>query len=140
VEAENLAVVRRVIDEAWNRGNLEVLDELVAANYVGHDPNIPHPSRGPAGFKESVMTARTTFADFQITVEDLVAAEDRVAGRITMRGTHRGALAGLPPTGKSVEFSGMFVRRLEGGQFVEGWGITDLFGLLRQIGAIPMPG
>lgn len=86
------------------------------------------------------MTARTTFADFQITVEDLVAAEDRVAGRITMRGTHRGALAGLPPTGKSVEFSGMFVRRLAGGQFVEDWGLTDLFGLLRQIGAIPMPG
>lgn len=140
MEAQNLAVVRRVINEAWNKGNLEVLDELVAASYVGHDPNVPHPSRGPEGFKESVMTARTTFADFQMTVEDLVAAGDRVAGRITLRGTHSGALAGLPPTGKSVEFSGMFVRRLENGQLVEGWGLTDLFGLLRQLGAIPMPG
>jgi hypothetical protein len=114
VEAENLAIVRRVIDKAWNRGNLGILDEPVAASYIGHDPNILHPSRGPEGFKESVMTARTTFGDFQIMVEDLVAAEDRVAGRITMCGTHRGALAGLPPTGKPVEFSGMFTRRLEG--------------------------
>lgn len=140
MEEENMAVVRRVIDEAWNKGNLEVLNELVAASYVGHDPNIPHPSCGPEGFKESVMTARTTFAGFQMTVEDLVAAGDRVAGRITLRGTHSGALAGLPPTGKSVEFSGMFVRRLENGQLVEGWGLTDLFGLLRQISAIPTPG
>jgi predicted ester cyclase len=66
------------------------------------------------------MTARTTFADFQMTVDDLVAAGDRMAGRITLRGTHSGALAGLPPTGNSVEFSGMFVRRLENGQLVEG--------------------
>ena len=137
---QNKAVVRRVIEEVWNGGNLAVVDEVVAAGYVGHDPGFPQPIRGPEGFKQWVMTARTAFPDFRIAVEDLLAEGDRVAGRITMRGTHHGPLAGLPPTGQAVEFSGMFVRRLEGGQFVQGWDTADLLGLLQQLGAIPAPG
>ena len=136
----NKAVVRRMIEEVWNGGDLAVVDELVAEDYVGHDPGYPQPIRGPEGLKQWVMAARAAFPDFRIAVEDLLAEGDRVVGRITMRGTHHGALAGLPPTGRPVEFPAIFVRRLAGGKFVEGWDIADMLGLMQQLGALPPPG
>ncbi len=137
---QHKTIVRRMLEEVWNGGNLAVVDEIVATDYVGHDPSYPQPIRGPEGFKQWVMTARMAFPDFHITVEDLLAEGDRVVGRITMRGTHNGELAGLPPTGQSVEFSGIFVRRLEGDKFIEGWDMADMLGLLRQLGVIPAAG
>lgn len=133
----NQATIRRVIEEAWNRGNLAVLQETVAPAYIGHDPGYPLPIQGPEGFGQWVSVARNAFPDFHITVDDLVAEGDRVAGRITMRGTHRGELPGIPPTGKQVTFSGVFVRRFEDGQFVEGWDIADMMSLMQQLGVVP---
>ena len=128
---QNKAVVRRVIEEAWNGGDLTMIDETVASNYVGHDPSWPEPIKGPEGFKQWVGAAHTLFPDFQITVDDLVSEGDKVAGRITMRGTHQGELPGFPPpTGKQVNFGSIFVRRLENGKFVEGWDIADTMGLM----------
>lgn len=137
---QNKAVVRRVIEEAWNGGNLAVIDETVAVNYVGHDPSWPELIKGPEGFKQWVGAARTLFPDFQITVDDLVSEGDKVASRITMQGTHRGELPGFPPpTGRHVHFEGIFVRRLENGLFVEGWDIADMMGLMQQLGVVPPP-
>jgi len=102
---ENKTILHRMIVEAWNKGNLAVVDELVAANYEGHDPSWPEIVRGPEGFKQWVGAVRTLFPDFQITVEEVIAEGDKVAARISMRGTHRGAIPGFPPpTGKQVVF------------------------------------
>lgn len=135
----NKAIVRRLIEEAWNTGNLAVVDELVAPGYTGHDSSYPELIRGPEGFKEWIITARTAFPDFEITVDDLFAEGDRVVGRITMRGTNRGELIGLPPTGKPVAFSGTFIRRFAGGQLVEGWDSGDALSMMQQLGALRVP-
>ena len=138
---ENKAILSRVIAEAWNKGNMAAVNELVATNYEGHDPSWPEVIRGPEGFKQWVGAARTLFPDFQITVEDLVAEGDRVASRITMRGSHQGTIPGFsPPTGKQVTFQCVLIRRFAGGKMVEGWDLSDVMGLMRQLGAVPAQG
>jgi predicted ester cyclase len=73
-------------------------------------------------------------------VEDLVAEGDKVAARVTVRGTHRGAFLGLAPTGKAVTQTGIDIVRVAGGKAVERWGSFDELGLLQQLGALPAPG
>ena len=120
---------------------MAVVNELVAANYEGHDPGWPEVIRGPEGLKQWVGAARTLFPDFQITIEDLVAEGDKVASRITMRGSYQGTIPGFPPpTGKQVTFQGILIRRFAGGKMVEGWDLSDMMGLMPQLGVIPVPG
>lgn len=83
---------------------------------------------------------RAAFPDVQSTIEDTIAEGDKVVTRWTARGTHRGALMGIPPTGKELTVTGMGILRIEGGRIMEAWGIFDQFGMLQQIGVIPTPG
>ncbi len=82
----------------------------------------------------------SAFPDFHYTIEDLIAEEDRVAARLTYRGTHRGDLLGIAPTRKPVAYTGIAVFRLAGGMIVDGWVNGDTLGLMRQLGAVPALG
>ena len=95
---ENKAIVRRVNDEVFSQGNLDLVDELFSPNYVLHDPGIPGGElRGTEDFKQQwVGMFRTTFPDLQLSVEDQVAEGDKVVTRYTGRGTHQGELMGIP--------------------------------------------
>ena len=86
---QNKAIVRRLLEEPW-KGDLRVVDELIDRNYVGYDPSIPEPLRGPDGFKENISTYRAAYSDARITVDGQIAEGDRVATRWTGRGTHDG--------------------------------------------------
>jgi steroid delta-isomerase-like uncharacterized protein len=136
----NKAIARRLIEEAWNRGSLAAVEELVDAGYVGNFAIQPEPLRGPEAYKGFAAGLRAAFPDLEFTVEDLIAEGDKVVVRWTNRGTHRGALMGLPPTGRRVEGTGMWIHRIAGGKIVEEWGQSDVLGLLQQLGAIPGPG
>jgi steroid delta-isomerase-like uncharacterized protein len=83
---------------------------------------------------------RGGFPDIQWTVEEMIAEDDKVAARFTMRGTHQGSFFGVPPTGKTIAVQAMNFYRLSGGQFIEEHGQPDLLGLLQQIGAVPSSG
>src|SRR5947199_5284748 len=83
---QNKAIVRRLLEEPW-KGDLRVVDELVDPKYVGYDPAIPEPLRGPEGFKENISTYRTAYSDAHITVDDQIARADKVATRWTGTGT-----------------------------------------------------
>jgi steroid delta-isomerase-like uncharacterized protein len=133
----NKALVRRYLDEVVNGNDLAVADELFAADCVNHLPGSPEPLRGPAGEKMLATMFREGFPDAQITVEDMVAEGDRVASRLTFRGTHRGTFQGIPPTSRTFTMAGMHIARLAEGKIVETWPLPDLLGLLQQIGAIP---
>ncbi len=133
---QNKAIVRRTFDEPW-KGNLEVVDELIAGDYVGHDPANPEPLRGPEGVKAFISTYRTAFPDARITVEQQLAEGELVATRWTGRGTHRQELMGIEPTGKQVTVSGLTISRLADGKIVEEWSNWDTFGMLQQLGAVP---
>jgi steroid delta-isomerase-like uncharacterized protein len=133
---QNKAIVRRAFEEPW-KGNLDVIDELIATQYIGHDPANPEPLRGPAGVKEFISTYRAAFPDARITVEQQLAEGDLVATRWTGRGTHEGELMGISSTGKRVTVSGLTISRLEGGKIVEEFQNWDTFGMMQQLEAVP---
>jgi steroid delta-isomerase-like uncharacterized protein len=135
---QNKAIVRRWVDGGWNAGDLDLVDEFYADDYTLHDPAMP--VHGPESFKQYVAMYRSVFPDLRFTLEDMVAEGDRVAWRITARGTHQGPLMGIRPTGKQVAISAIIVSRFIGGRWAEDWVNMDMLGMLQQIGAIPTPG
>ena len=128
-------VVQRQVDEVWNAGNLAVLDELMAPDFVSHrtSPGIP-PDR--KGFAQIVSMHRKAFSDLRVTVEDMVADGDKVANRWSWTGTHDGVFMGIQPTGKRVTQTGISIHRFEGGKIVEQWHEMDTVGVLQQLGAM----
>lgn len=136
---ENEALARRFIEEVWDKGNLRVLDEVLAPTYVDHNP-LPGLPSDREGAKRAVTVFRTAFPDLKNKVEDVVAVEDKVVIRITARGTHRGEFQGIPATGKQVMLEGIFIGRVTGGKFVESWEQFDALGMMQQLGVVSPPG
>ena len=133
---ENKAVTRRAVKELWNQGNMALLDELWAPNYVNHDPTNSE-VRDLEGFKQWVITARSAFPDLNVTIDDLIAEGDKVATRWTVRGTQKGEFGKIPATGKQVTFTGITISRIVDGKTVETWWSSDDLGMLQQLGVIP---
>ena len=131
---QNKAIVRRWVEGGWNAGNLDLVDELYADDYTLHDPTMP--VHGTESFKQYVAMYRGVFPDMHFTIEDMVAEGDRVVWRITARGTHQGALMGIPPTGKQVAISAIIISRFSAGKWTEDWLNIDMLGMLQQISAI----
>jgi predicted ester cyclase len=137
---ENKAIVRRLTEEVWVKGNLAVADELVSPDFVFHDPY--GETRGIDGFKQMVKATHAAFSDLQATIEDQIAEGDKVATRFTQRCTHTGELVwwGLAPTGKQVTITGTVTNRIEDGKIVERWVDLDLLGMMQQLGVVPALG
>ena len=132
----NKALMRRFV-EFINTASPPLAAELIAPDAIFHVPGQPEPLRGPGGYLALVGMMRDGFPDLQWTLEDVVAEQEHVAARYTMRGTHRGAFFGVPPTGRPIPVQSMAFYRIAGGQFVEEHGLPDMLGLMRQIGAVP---
>src|SRR5919199_4255541 len=129
-------IVRRFVEEVQNGGDVAAVDEFAAPGYVNHSaPPGVLPDR--EGLKQLTELFRRAFPDGRMTIEEMVAEGDRVATRKTFRGTHRGELMGLPPTGRAVAIGLIDIARLADGQVVESWSAADELGLLRQLGALP---
>lgn len=135
----NEELVRREITEAWNGGNLDVIDELFADDYVAHVPLVPDSINGPEGHKEMVQAFRTTFPDLDVRVGHLVADDDSVAFQFIMQGTHDSDFIGIDPTGNEIEIMGLVFALVEDGQFTESWAVFDQIGMLRQMGLKSSP-
>jgi len=133
---ENKAIFRRIVEEGFNKGNLAIVDELVATDHVNHTDNV----HGPEEYKQFITMYRTAFPDLHMTIEDQIAEGDKVVNRWTSRGTHKGDLMGIPPTGKQTTVTGMYVARIIGGKIVEEWGNFDALGMMQQLGVVPPPG
>jgi steroid delta-isomerase-like uncharacterized protein len=131
---QNKALVRYYIEEAWNKGNLAVIDELIVPDYIQHVPQV---LQGRAGVKQFFAMLRAAFPDIQNTIEDMIAEADKVVWRSTIRGTHSGPFRGIPATGKRITLTAMNFLRVVDGQFVENWGEQDNLGLLQQLGVLP---
>jgi predicted ester cyclase len=115
---ENKATVRRLMDEVWNQGNLDAIDEGLAPDFVNHDapPGLPSDREG---FKQLAVMYKAAFPDMHLHVEDQLAEGDMVVSRWSAHGTHQGELMGIAPTGKEVTVTGIDIDRFEGGQIVE---------------------
>ena len=133
--AENKALVRRFYEEVWDKGNLEVCDEIFAEDYVRHDLRPSEPAPGPEGQKQIAADFRSAVPDLRVVVDLLVAEDDYVVGRWTAAGTHRGPWGTLEATGRRTTFSAVNVFRFENGKVAEIWNHRDDLGLREQIGS-----
>lgn len=132
MSAQNKAAVRRWLDQAINRGNLSVLDEMVAASYVYHGPG--QELHGLEALKALITGFREAFPDLHCSIDDMVAERNRVATRYTITGTQQGEIMGVKPTGKEVTIPLIVITRFVRGKVVEDWEVFDVAGMLRQLG------
>ena len=136
MSAENIATSRRLIEEAFNHGNLDVIDEATADNFVDHDPMMG--DQDAAAAKQTIATYRESFPDIHITIEDIIDADDKVVYRWTGEGTFENEMMGLQPTHeKGDPVKGTTIDRFEGGKVVESWSQWDTLTFMRDVGAIP---
>lgn len=132
--ARNRRVVRRFVEEVWQNGNLDSMEELFTPDSVLHDPD--GDVEGPAAFREYNRAYLDAFPDLEYDIEDMVAEGDRVAFRARMRGTHRGEFRGVPPTGNSFEATGIVIARIEADRIAERWASFDALGMRQQLGLV----
>lgn len=137
---QNKKIVRRVIDEVWNRGEYSILEELIARDFVGHSSSIESETHGPEGYQQFFADQRDAFADIHYTVEEQVAEGDLVATRWTARATHTGEFQGIPPNGHKGTIEGISIFRIANSFIVECWTNYDALGLLQQLGQMPANG
>lgn len=131
----NIAATERWGAEVASAGRCEVLDEILAPNFVDHDAA---PDQGPGieGLKGFFQKMRSAFPDLKANPVELIATDDHVAMRYTLSGTHKGHFQGVAPTGKSFEVAALQLARFENGQCVERWGSTDELGMMKQLGIL----
>lgn len=138
---QNKDAARRVYDvfnQAIRTGNMSLIDEVLAADGIDHNPT-PGQAPGVESVKQTFTMFRTAFPDLYFKVEEQIGEGDKVVSRIVTRGTHKGSFQGIPATGKTVTQEGIDIVRLSNGKVVERWGVFDNLGLLRQLGAVPLP-
>lgn len=128
-------LVRRYTDEAWNKGNVDVFDDVFEPHASIHDPSFP--IDGVKGMKDQVRQLRAAQPDLHIDVHDVLVAGDMTATRFTCAGSARNEFRGLPATGKSYAMSGITIDKWQDDRIVEEWTNYDLLGALQQLGIIP---
>jgi steroid delta-isomerase-like uncharacterized protein len=136
--SDGTGLIQRFYKEIIEGGNLALIDELATNDYVDHEEALPGQPPGKEGVRYFVNAIRTAFPDIKVkTIEASLADGAMEACHVILTGTHRGEMAGMAATGKSVEFGGTDIIRVEDGKVAEHWGTTDNLGLMRQLGAIP---
>lgn len=134
---ENKALVRRFIDEIFRQGSFEAVDELLTDDFTAHTWG-PTPV-GKEGLKQAIVRVSAGLADSTMTVEDMIAEDDRVAVRITSRATQVGPFMGLPPSGRSYTIGEIHIFRIRDTKVCEHWHEADFLGMMRQLGVLPAP-
>jgi len=125
---ENKDIVRRAVEEIWNKGNMAVADELLAANFVNHDPVGGPETSNLEAYKQGIIDFRTDFPDFHVAIEEMIAEGDKVVTRWTCTGTHKGRSGAIDiaPTGKPVTIEGVTIDHIAGGKILEEWWFREL--------------
>lgn len=134
-EESNKALVRRLYEEVFERGNMAVVDELVAPDQVNHN-SMPGQPQGSASVKFVAGLFRTALPDLKTTIVKLVAEGDKVMIHTIDSGTHNGPLMGIPPSGQRVAVPAVAIFRIEDGKIVERWGAVDMVDAMRQLGLV----
>ena len=135
---ENKALSRRFI-EGYVQGDSDIVDELLAPDFVFYDPSSATGAVPAEDMKASIEWIHSAFPDAQVTIEDQVAQGGKVVTRLRAHATHTGDLMGIPPTGKRVTIQGISIWRIADGKIEECWFNYDALGLMRQLGVVPKP-
>jgi predicted ester cyclase len=132
------SIVRQLVEQAFNLGNLAVVDELVLLDAASHTPGWGLPANR-LGLKQLIANLRAAFPDLHCTVADDIGRETRSAALWMLRGTHQGPFLGNMPSGRRVEVLGFVFAHIKNGRISEGWLLIDQISMLQQIGAVPPP-
>jgi steroid delta-isomerase-like uncharacterized protein len=141
---ENKTVVRRFFEELWNNRDVQIADEIFAADCITHqlqsgeDPVAAR--RDPETLKKHVAEWLAGFPDLRFAVEQMIAEEDRVVTQCVMRGTHTGTWLGIAPTNKHVSIRMIVIHRVSDGKIVEDWVLVESLGFFQQLGLTPSAG
>ena len=136
---QNKAIARRIPIEVFSQGRLEVLDELLAPDFTEHSQLPPGIPGGREGVKAIASALRKGFPDLNYRVDLQIAEGDFVAAYLTVSGTHKGEVFGMPATGKHAEWAESHTVKMVNGKVTEHWGVADQLGMLRQLGLAPTP-
>jgi steroid delta-isomerase-like uncharacterized protein len=128
--AQNKEIVRRFMDECWNKGDQQAMRDLIADKCRYHDPAFP----GVENLQQHIMTCRSGFPDLTFTTEDMLGERNEVVVHWTVRGTQRGPFLGVQPTNRACTVSGTSITRVEGGKIVENWADWNVLTLMQQLG------
>jgi steroid delta-isomerase-like uncharacterized protein len=131
----NKEIVRRY-QEAYNKNDLDALDEILAADLHAHT-SLPGFPAGLEGAKAVHRLSLIGMPDVHTQIDELIAEGDKVVARCTVTGTHSGDFFGIPATGRQIKINGVYIVRIADGKIVEHWGMNDEAGLLRQMGVLP---
>lgn len=134
---ESRAVVERLHREIFQQGKMDLLDQVVAKDYVVHTPT--GDQNRDEHFGEELPRFLRAFPDLQLHVEDRVAEDDKVVTRFYFTGTHKGEFAGVAPTGAEITLPGIVIERVENGKVAETWVQRNDMWLMQQLGAMPAP-
>jgi predicted ester cyclase len=131
------SIAIRLADELFNKGNLGIVDELIASDAIDHNEPLGTDCR--QHFKQVATLLRSAFPDLHFAFEDAIAEGDKVSARVTMSGTHQGpgAFFGTPPSGKRFEIQQMRLLRIVNGQLKDSWAVIDMLGWMQQLGVMP---
>jgi predicted ester cyclase len=127
-------LLQRITDEIWTAGNLGLIDELVAEDFVDHVDMPGLEGQGRERYRASVLTVRRAFPDYREEILWSIGEGDRAVSFVRATGTHRGSLYGIEPTGRTVSWHAMGGLRFASGQAVERWGIGDSMTLMQELG------
>jgi len=133
---ENENVVRRFFEVVFNQGNSAAVNDLVASDFVDHNP-FPGQAPNREGLAQFVNMFHTPLPDLKVEIQDMIAQGDKVAVRWQARATHKGTFLQIPSTGKQVTISGLDIMRIADGKIVEHWGFQDQLGFVKEIGVLP---
>lgn len=133
-------IYRRIPEEIFNQGKIELIDEFFPADYIEHVPSPPGMPSGREGLRLFAQGIRAAFPDFHLEVISQYQDGDTHIAHVRGSGTMKGDFAGMPASGKSATWEEIHIGRMQGGKVVEHWGVMDQLGMLQQLGFIPEPG
>ena len=137
---DHKTLILRIADDIWNRGDLAVVDEVMAPSARYHGPHMPNGLGGRENWRQAIGMYRSAFPDSHITFEELIVSGDTVVGRWNATATHTGQLPGVAPTGKPIAIGGITIYRIANGKIVEAWEQLDMLGMWQQLGVVTVPG
>lgn len=132
---QNKATLRRIFDEIWNKGNVDLIPELISPEYVNRSPQ--REMKGLDGYKQQIEMARTAFPDLHMAVDFMIGEGDYLASQVTMTGTHQGEYLGIAPTGKKVTYKHALFTHFKDGKSAEAVPFGDSLSFYRQVGVSP---
>lgn len=134
---ENKAIVIRLLEEVVIGGNFELLDQLLAPDFVNHGQFGFSGGSGFETFRKEIQMLHTAFPDMAVRILHLVGERDTVVAHLQCEGTHRGSFQAIAATGRKVAYPSIMILRIEGGKVAERWDVFDRYGYLQQLGVIP---